>query len=125
MGPAEWFTGQVHIDAVASPGDTDGVGVAMVRFAPGARTAWHTHPRGQTIHVVDGVGACQSRGGPVEIIRPGETVVFAPGEDHWHGAHPTRFMSHLAVHGADGDGVTVTWGDRVTDEEYGATPALG
>ena len=122
LGPADWFTGSVYIDAVASPAGSSSVASAHVHFAPGARTAWHTHPHGQTIWVTDGVGMCQRRGGPVELIRPGDRVFFEPGEEHWHGAAPTRFMAHVAIHQADDAGSTVTWGDHVTDEEYGQAP---
>ena len=92
---------------------------ANVHFAPGARTAWHTHPHGQTIWVTEGEGRAQRRGGPVEVIRAGDRVFFAPGEDHWHGAAPDRFMTHLAMHQVGDDGSAVAWGDHVTDAEYG------
>jgi quercetin dioxygenase-like cupin family protein len=121
-GPSDWFTGAVFIDTVAEPSGSSRVAAANVHFSPGARTAWHTHPNGQTIWVTEGVGACQRRGGPVELIRPGDRVFFEPGEEHWHGAAPTRFMVHVAIHPADDDGTTVTWGDHVTDEEYAASP---
>src|SRR6476659_11336648 len=85
-GPSEWFTGAVHIDTVAVPADPSRVFAASVHFAPGARTAWHTHPFGQTIYVTEGAGLCQREGGPVEIIKPGDSVFFEPGENHWHGA---------------------------------------
>ncbi len=117
-GPSDWFTGDVYIDTIATPSSGSGLGAASVHFAPGARTTWHTHPRGQTIWVTEGVGLCQRRGGSVEVIRPGDRVFFEPGEDHWHGATPTRFMIHVAVQQADDDGNFVTWGDHVTDEEY-------
>jgi quercetin dioxygenase-like cupin family protein len=117
-GPADWFTGIVHIDPVASPSPPSRTAAAMVHFTPGARTAWHTHPFGQTIYVTEGIGRCQCRGGPVEVIRPGDRVWFEPGEDHWHGAAPDRFMTHLAIQEADEQGSPVTWGDHVTDEEY-------
>ena len=97
---------------------------SSVHFTPGARTAWHTHPNGQTIWVVEGVGLCQRRGGPIEVIRPGDRVFFEPGEEHWHGAAPTRFMTHIAMLQVDDEGNPATWGDRVTDEEYGAAPAI-
>ena len=96
-----------------------------MHFTPGARTAWHTHPNGQTIFVIEGVGLAQSRGGPIEVIRPGDRVFFEPGEDHWHGAAPKRFMTHLAMLDVDEQGNTATWGDHVTDEEYSAAPAIG
>lgn len=123
-GPGDWFTGSVHIDAVAVPAEGSRLAASAVRFAPGARTAWHTHPHGQTILVTEGIGLAQRRGGPVEVIRPGDRVFFAPGEDHWHGAAPARFMSHLALHQVDDDGVAVVWGAHVTDEEYAQAPAI-
>jgi len=123
-GPADWFTGDVLIDQVAAPAGSSRVAAAAVHFAPGARTAWHTHPNGQTIWVLEGVGLCQRRGGPVEVIRPGDRVFFEPGEDHWHGAAATRFMAHVAMQQADADGNVVTWGEHVTDEEYGQAPPL-
>jgi quercetin dioxygenase-like cupin family protein len=122
-GPADWFTGDVYIDAVAAPAGTSTFAAALVHFTPGARTAWHTHPHGQTIFVTEGVGLCRRRGGPIEVIRPGDRVFFEPGEDHWHGAAPDRFMTHLAVHEVDDQGNAASWGEHVTDEEYGATPA--
>lgn len=118
-GPGDWFTGDVYIDTVAAPPGPSRVGAALVHFTPGARTAWHVHPRGQTIFVTEGVGRCQRRGGPIEEIRPGDRVYFEPGEDHWHGAAPDRFLAHLAIQEADDSGSPVTWGTHVTDEEYG------
>ena len=123
-GPSEWFTGEVYIDAVAEPASGTRLSASNVHFAPGARTAWHTHPNGQTLWVLEGVGLCQRRGGPIELIRPGDRVFFEPGEDHWHGAAPTRFMTHLAIQPADDEGSFATWGDRVTDEEYAAAPEV-
>ena len=122
-GPSEWFTGTVYIDAVAAPSGPSRLAAASVHFTPGARTAWHTHPNGQTIYVTEGVGRCQRRGGPVEAIRAGDRVFFEPGEDHWHGAAPDRFMSHIAMQDVDGDGNAAAWGDHVSDEEYGAAAA--
>jgi quercetin dioxygenase-like cupin family protein len=119
VGPADWFTGAVFIDQVATPAGESRLGAASVHFTPGARTAWHTHPNGQTIWVLEGVGRCQRRGGPVEEIRPGDRVFFEPGEEHWHGAAPARFMTHLALHQVDDDGNAATWGEHVTDAEYG------
>jgi quercetin dioxygenase-like cupin family protein len=95
----------------------------MVHFCPGARTAWHTHPLGQTIYVTEGIGRCQRRGGPVEAIGPGDRVRFDAGEDHWHGAAPDRFMTHLAIQEVDETGSPVSWGEHVTDAEYRADPA--
>jgi quercetin dioxygenase-like cupin family protein len=125
-GPSDWFTGTVHIDAVAAPTDASRLHASSVHFSPRARTAWHTHPNGQTIYVTEGVGLAQSRGGAIEVIRPGDRVFFEPGEEHWHGAAPTRFMTHLAMLEVDDDGIPATWGEHVTDEEYdrGDTAAL-
>jgi quercetin dioxygenase-like cupin family protein len=117
-GPADWFTGAVYIDAVAAPAGPSRVNAASVHFTPGARTAWHTHPNGQTIFVLEGEGRCQRRGGPVETIRPGDRVYFEPGEEHWHGAAPNRFMAHIAMQEVDDDGNAATWGKQVTDDEY-------
>jgi len=123
-GQSEWFTGSVYVDAIAGPSESWPLGAACVHFTPGARTAWHTHPRGQTIWVTEGVGLCRREGGPIEVIRPGDRVFFEPGENHWHGAAPTRFMAHVAIHPADEHGSTVSWGEHVSDEEYGQAPAI-
>ncbi len=120
-GSADWFSGDVHVDALADPADGAGVSGVLVHFAPGARTAWHTHPRGQTIFVTVGGGRCGRRGEPPEDIRPGDRVFFAPGEDHWHGASPDRFMTHIAIAVVDDSGAAVTWGDHVTDDDYGTS----
>ncbi len=122
-GPSDWFTGSVFIDTVAAPSEASPVGAASVHFTPGARTAWHTHPHGQTIFVTEGVGLCQREGGPIEEIRPGDRVFFEPGEDHWHGAAPNRLMVHVAIQEADESGSPVTWGEHVSDEDYGAVAA--
>jgi quercetin dioxygenase-like cupin family protein len=119
-GPGDWFTGTVYIDTIAVPADPFRISAANVHFSPGARTAWHTHPVGQTIHVTEGIGRCQRRGDPVEVIGPGDRVFFEPGEDHWHGAAPDRFMAHIAMQEADDSGSFVAWGEHVTDEEYNA-----
>ena len=123
-GPEDWFTGAVFIDTVAVPSQGSRLAAASVHFTPGARTAWHSHPNGQTIYVTEGVGLAQRRGGPAEVIRAGDRVFFEPGELHWHGAAPDRFMTHLALHQVDDDGTAATWGDHVTDEEYAAAPAV-
>ena len=115
-GPAGWFTGTVRIDPLFGP-DPERVGGALVTFEPGARTAWHTHPLGQTLIVTTGCGRVQREGGPIEEIRPGDVVWFAPGEKHWHGAAPTTAMSHIAVQ-EKRDGSAVEWLDHVTDDEY-------
>ena len=121
-GPAEWFTGAVFIDTIATPSAPSRVASASVHFSPGARTAWHTHPLGQTIFVTEGVGRCQRAGGRVQEIRPGDRVYFEPGENHWHGAAPTRFMTHVAIQETDESGSPVTWGEHVSDEHYHAAP---
>ena len=121
-GPSDWFTGSVYIDAVTSPSGSWKIGAAAVHFTPGARTAWHTHPLGQTIWVTEGVGRCQREGGPVEVIRPGDRVFFEPGENHWHGAAPDRLMTHVAMQQADDDGNVVEWGEHVSDDEYAQEP---
>ncbi len=123
-GPGDWFTGAVYVDTVAAPSEGSRLGAASVHFTPGARTAWHTHPHGQTISVTEGVGLCQREGGQIEVIRPGDRVFFEPDENHWHGAAPTRFMTHIAMQQADDKGNVVTWGDHVTDEQYGHAPSI-
>ena len=117
-GPSDWFTGPVYIDTIATASEPARAQAASVHFTPGARTAWHTHPLGQNIYVTEGVGLCQRRGGPVEVIHTGDRVFFEAGEDHWHGATPDRFMTHLAIQEIDDQGSFVTWGKHVTDEEY-------
>jgi quercetin dioxygenase-like cupin family protein len=120
--PADWFTGEVYLDPVAAPAEGSRIHAMNVHFTPGARTAWHSHPHGQTIWVTEGAGLCQRRGGPVEAIRPGDRVFFEPGEQHWHGATATRFMVHIAIVEVGDDGSPATWGEHVTDEEYAAAP---
>jgi quercetin dioxygenase-like cupin family protein len=121
-GPSEWFTGSVYIDAVATPSGQSRLSASSVHFTPGARTAWHTHPNGQTIWVTEGVGLAQRRGGSIEVIRAGDRVFFEPGEEHWHGAAATRFMTHLALLDVDDEGNSASWGDHVTEEDYNAAP---
>ena len=116
-GPAEYFTGTVRLDARFQADAPAKVGGATVTFEPGARTAWHTHPLGQTLIVVAGLGRVQRKGGPIEEIRPGDIVWFAPGEKHWHGASPKTAMSHIAIAEAQ-DGKAVEWLEHVTDAEY-------
>jgi quercetin dioxygenase-like cupin family protein len=119
-GPAEWFTGDVWWDVLARGEEPSRMRVNIVRFAPCARTAWHRHAVGQTLHVTDGVGLVQCRGGRLIEMRPGDTVYTPPGEWHWHGAAPEDFMTHLGMWespGPDG-GVETEWGEHVTDEEY-------
>ena len=123
-GSSEWFTGDVYIDSVAAPSGPSRLSANSVHFTPGARTAWHTHPNGQTIFVTEGVGLAQRRGGPIEVIGPGDRVFFEPGEEHWHGAAPTRFMTHIAMLDVDDKGNNATWGEHVSDTEYAAAPTL-
>ncbi|MFC7877767.1 cupin domain-containing protein [Isoptericola sp. NPDC057391] len=124
--PPEQFTGDVWLDPIATPQEGDQrMVVALVRFAPAARTAWHSHARGQTLHVVSGVALVGTRDGVVAEVRPGETVYCPPGEEHWHGASPDDFMEHLAMlENADEPGATTTWLEHVTDEEYARAPWL-
>ena len=116
-GPAEYFTGAVRIDPLLATAAPARVAGATVTFEPGARTAWHTHPLGQSLIVLAGLGRVQREGGPVEEIRPGDVVWFAPGEKHWHGASPATAMTHIAVQEAL-DGKVVDWMEHVSDEEY-------
>ena len=117
-GPADWFTGSVRIEPQFNPFDADRVQGARVTFQPGARTAWHTHPLGQTLVVMAGHGRVQRWGGDVQEIAAGDVVWFAPGEKHWHGAAPDREMTHLAIQEVS-DGKVVDWMEHVTDEQYG------
>lgn len=119
---AETFTGDAWVDVIVRGEAPSRVRAALVRFAPGARNAWHTHGVGQTVHVTEGVGRMQSRGGSVVEIRAGETVVTPAGEWHWHGAAPDRFMTHLAIWEAPAEGLETEWGEQVTADEYAATP---
>ena len=116
-GSAEYFTGTVRIDPLFSPPDPARVAMALVTFEPGARTAWHTHPLGQTLIVTAGCGRAQRLGGPIEEIRPGDVVFFPPGEKHWHGASPTTAMSHIAVQ-EKLDGSPVAWMEPVSEADY-------
>lgn len=120
-GPEDYFTGTVRVDPVMETPEPARMRAAIVTFEPGARTAWHTHPLGQTLLVVSGLGRAQTEGGPVREIRPGDTIWFAPGERHWHGASPGVAMTHLAIQEAL-DGLTVHWLEKVSDADYGAAP---
>jgi quercetin dioxygenase-like cupin family protein len=117
-GPAEWFTGDVYIDPVAATTAPSRVQANLVHFMPGARTAWHRHPLGQSLFVTEGIGLCQRRGGPIEVIRAGDRVYIEPDEEHWHGATPDRLMVHLALNEVDDQHVAAQWGDHVSDKEY-------
>jgi quercetin dioxygenase-like cupin family protein len=116
-GPTKWFTGTVRIDLLFEAPEPARVRGARVTFEPGARTAWHTHPLGQTLIVTSGLGWAQGWGGTVEEIRPGDVVWFSPGEKHWHGATPTTAMTHMAIQEAL-DGKVVEWMEKVSDEQY-------
>lgn len=116
-GPADWFTGTVRIDPLFSAPEPARVAMALVTFEPGARTAWHTHPLGQTLIVTSGAGLAQREGGPVEEIRPGDVVWFPPGEKHWHGASAGTAMSHIAIQERL-DGKAVDWLEQVSDDQY-------
>ena len=118
-GPAEYFTGAVRIDSRFQASDPARVGGAIVTFEPGARTAWHTHPLGQTLIVTSGIGWAQRDGGPIEEIRPGDVVWFPPGEKHWHGATSTNAMTHIAIAEAL-SGKSVDWMEHVSDAQYHA-----
>lgn len=118
----DWFTGVVWQDPIVEAPAPARVRAARVSFEPGARTNWHTHPLGQTLHVLSGVGRVQLLGQPVQVIRPGDTVWIAPGEKHWHGAAPDQGMAHLAIHEADASGAHVVWLEPVGDNDYASTP---
>ena len=123
-GPSDWFTGDVYIDSVAAAPPPSRLTANLVHFMPGARTHWHRHPLSQTVFVTEGVGLCQRRGGPVEVIRPGDRVLFEADEEHWHGAAPDRLMVHLAINEGDDQHDVVHWLQPVTDQEYTAAPSL-
>ena len=116
-GPADWFTGSVRIDTLFEAPEPALVAGAHVTFEPGARTAWHTHPLGQTLIITSGLGWAQREGGPVEEVHPGDIVWFSPGEKHWHGASPTTAMTHIAIQERQ-DGQVASWLEHVTDEQY-------
>ena len=118
-GPADYFTGTVWMDPIVNAPAPARVAAARVAFEPGARTAWHTHPLGQTLYVISGVGRVQKQGEPVREIRAGDTVWIPPGEKHWHGAAPTTMMTHLAMQESE-NGSAATWLEQVTDEQYAA-----
>jgi quercetin dioxygenase-like cupin family protein len=118
-GATEHFTGDAWIDRITEAELTSRIRVNVVRFAPGARNAWHSHPAGQWLHVTEGIGRVQSRNGEVVEVRPGDTVYASPGEWHWHGAAPDHFMTHLAIWEATENGGDPEWGEQVTDAEYG------
>ena len=116
-GSADWFTGSVRVDPLFQPRDPARAAGVSVTFEPGARTAWHTHPLGQTLIVTAGLGWVQREGGPIEEVRPGDVVCFPPGLKHWHGASPTVAMSHIAIQ-EQLNGRVVDWMEKVSDEQY-------
>lgn len=117
QGPADWFTGTVRIDPLFPVAEPSRTAANAVTFEPGARTAWHTHPLGQMLIVTAGCGRAQREGGPIEEIRPGDVVIFAPHEKHWHGAAPTTAMTHIAIQESL-NGKPVDWLEKVSDEHY-------
>jgi quercetin dioxygenase-like cupin family protein len=122
--PESGVTGSAYADMLATPTHGSRVSASRVHFAPGARTAWHSHPKGQTLWIIEGIGLVQRRGGPIEVVGPGDRVFFEPGEDHWHGAAPHRFMSHIAINEVGDDGKSATVGNHVTDDEYSTVPEI-
>ena len=122
--PPEKFTGDAWLDVIVKGDEPSRIRVSVVRFSPGARNAWHAHAVGQTVHVTEGLGLMQARGGAVMEVRPGDTIQTPPGEWHWHGAAPDRFMTHLAMWEAPPQGGETEWGDQVTDADYlGTSPS--
>jgi quercetin dioxygenase-like cupin family protein len=116
-GPEDWFTGSVRIDSLFDPNNSRRAAAAIVTFEPGARTAWHTHPLGQTLIITSGIGRVQKEGGPVEEVRPGDIIWFEANERHWHGAIPTNAMTHIAIQ-ENLNGKVVEWMEKVSDKEY-------
>lgn len=122
QGPEAWFTGDVEITPLKAISDNSKLSISSVHFAAGARAAWHTHPKGQTLYVTDGIGVVQKRGGPIQIIRPGDVIWTEPGEEHWHGASSGQSMTHLAIQEVDEQGNFADWHEHVIDEEYNQQP---
>ena len=116
-GPGDWFTGSVRVDPLFQPNESRRAAAAIVTFEPGARTAWHTHPLGQTLIVISGCGWAQREGGPVEEIHPGDVIWFSPNEKHWHGATPTTSMTHIAIQ-ENLNGKVAEWMEKVSDDQY-------
>ena len=122
QGPAEWFTGRVDIQPLKAVSENSKLSMSSVHFSAGARSAWHAHPKGQTLYVTDGIGVIQKRGELVQIIRPGDVIWTEPGEEHWHGASADGEMTHLAIQEVDDEGNFADWHEHVTDEEYNQPP---
>lgn len=124
QGPAEWFTGKVEIQPLKAVSENSKLSMSSVHFSAGARSAWHTHPKGQTLYVTEGIGVIQKRGEPAQIIRPGDVIWTEPDEEHWHGASADYEMTHLAIQEVDEQGNFAEWHEQVTDNEYGEQPKL-
>ncbi len=122
QGPEEWFTGEVYIQPLKGVSKNSKLTMSSVHFSVGARSAWHSHPYGQTLYVTDGIGVVQKRGEPIQIIRPGDVIWTEPGEEHWHGASTQNEMSHLAIQEVDDPKTFAIWGQKVTDQEYSEQP---
>ena len=122
QGPEDWFTGKVYLDTLKPADNGSRLAVTSVHFTPGAYTAWHSHPKGQTLYVTEGVGVIQNRGGKIQVIRPGDVIWTEPGEEHWHGATPHSFMTHLALQELDDQGNLADWHEHVTTDEYKQQP---
>jgi len=122
-GPEDWFTGEVRIDPLFAKKESTRAAGSLVTFEPGARTAWHTHPAGQTLIVTSGAGWVQREGGPIEEINPGDVIYFEPEEKHWHGASSNKAMSHIAIQ-EEKDGKVVEWMEKVPDEQYSKTAVI-
>jgi quercetin dioxygenase-like cupin family protein len=123
-GTPDRFIGDAWFDLIVRGAPPSRIRSSIVRFAPGARNAWHRHPVGQTLHVLDGIGRIQARGGELLEVLPGDTIVTPPGEWHWHGAAPDHFMTHLTVYETTDDGAEADWGEHVPDDQYLAEPAV-
>jgi quercetin dioxygenase-like cupin family protein len=122
-GPVDWFTGEVEITPLKGTTDNSKYSMSSVLFTAGARSAWHSHPEGQTLYVTEGMGVIQKRGGQIQIIKPGDVIWTEPNEEHWHGASSSQSMTHLAIQEVDEKGNFAIWGDKVTDEEYSQQPS--
>lgn len=123
QGPAEWFTGRVDMRPLKTVSEDSQYSISSVHFSAGARSAWHTHPKGQTLYVTDGIGVIQKRGVPIQVIRPGDVIWTEPGEEHGHGASTDMEMTHLAIQEVDNQGNFADWHEHVTDAEYQEQPA--
>ena len=123
LARSDWFAGRAWLDEITAPTEPSRIHVLKVTFEPGARTAWHSHPNGQTLHILSGLGRVQKAGEPAVEVRPGDTILIAPGERHWHGAAPGQVMVHIALQQTAPDGAEASWFEQVSDEEYNAGPS--